>query len=45
MCLYLVSTANGDAILALMQRFVVQPQDVEVVAGRSVKLQCFVVGQ
>ena len=37
--------ASGGGISALIQRFVVQPQDIEVVAGQSAKLQCFVVGQ
>jgi len=39
----LFTESGGDP--ALIQRFVFQPLNVEVVAGQSAKLQCFVVGQ
>ena len=36
---------DGGGSVAMQQSFVVKPQDVEVVVGMTVKLQCFVVGQ
>lgn len=36
---------TGNSISSRQHSFVVKPQNVEVVVGMTVKLQCFVVGQ
>ena len=45
MCMYPLIVVTGGSVSSRQQSFVVKPQDVEVVVGMTVKLQCFVVGQ
>ena len=40
-----LTVVSQGAIASLQHSFVVKPQDVEVVVGMTVKLQCFVTGQ